>query len=245
MASNSQLIRVFVAAIAYSLALAVAGRAHGQSAEGILQKTRDTYTQLKSYADTGTVLYEYGTSSEDKHAFSTAFNRAPRHVLLDFHKQSGDRYVIWADPDAFHTWWKTTGQESDYPNPSNTPAISLSEPQTSGVAVKIPTLLYGKAFESAMLKITDPTLDETQEVGGHRCHRIRGRASVVYAATGNEVNVHQVTVWIDTESFLVRKMLEEWKPLPGQRNRTTTSYEPQANPVLQETAFKFVPPEPK
>lgn len=231
LAGGTQLVACFAAASACA-----------QSAESILQKTRDAYTQLKSYADTGIVLYEYGTSSEDKHSFSTAFNRAPRHLLLEFHKQSGDRYVIWADPDAFHTWWKTIGQQTDYPNPNNAPALNLSAPNTAGIALKIPTLLYGEAFSSAMLKIADPALNGTDELGGHRCQRITGRMSDTYGATGREVNPRKVTLWIDSQSFLVRKMMEEFPALPGQRNRTTITFEPRANPALEEASFKFVPP---
>jgi hypothetical protein len=241
MTPDRWLTNISVAAIAFTLHLMTTAGAHGQKAQEVLQKTRDTYAKMKSYADTGVVLYEYGASSEDKHAFSTVFNRAPRHLLLDFHKQGGDRYVIWADPDAFHTWWKTTGQQSDYPNPNNTPAVALSGPQTSGIALKIPTLLYGKAFESAMLKIADPALGGPEDIEGHRCHRITGRASDVYSATGREVNIHKVTLWIDSESFLVRKTVEEFQAPPGQRNRTTTTYEPQLNPALDEARFRFIP----
>ena len=216
--------------------------ANAQSAESILQKTRDAYAQLKSYSDTGVVLYQFGADSEDKHSFSTAFNRSPRHLLLDFHKQGGDRYVIWADPDAFHTWWKTTGQQTNYPNPNNTPAISVSDLNSQGTALKIPTLLYAKAFGAAMLNIADPAVDGNEEMGGRRCHRIIGRMSDVYGATGNEVNIRKVTVWIDTDSFLVRKMVEESKAPPGQRNRKITIYEPRANPTLDDAKLKFIPP---
>lgn len=240
MAPHLKLTKIFLAVIAFGLLFFA--EASAQSAESILQKSRDTYEQLKSYADAGMVLVEYGTSSEDKHTFSTAFNRAPRHVLLDFHKQGGDRYVIWAEPDAFHTWWKATAQRTEYPNPNNMPAISMSGQQTGGVALKIPTLLYGKAFSAEMLKIADPVLGGTDDVGGHSCHRISGRSSDVYAATGNEVNIRKVTVWIDTRSFLVRKMVEEFSAPPGQRSRTITSYEPRANPTLDNASFKFTPP---
>jgi outer membrane lipoprotein-sorting protein len=242
MTPRLRLTRLPAVAVVLSFHLLATQASLAQTAESILQKSRDTYGQLKSYADTGVVLYEYGTTSEDKHTFSTAFNRAPRHVLLDFHKQGGDRYVIWADPDAFHTWWKATGQKTDYPNPNNTGALSLSAPQTSGLALKIPTLLYGKAFESAMLKMKDPGLAGAEDVEGHRCHRISGRASDVYGATGREVNIHQVTAWIDAESFLVRKMAEEFSAPPGQRNRVITTFEPQTNPTLDEAKFKFAPP---
>jgi len=219
-----------------------AGATLGQNAESILQKSRDTYSQMKSYTDNGQIVYEYGTSSEDKHTFSTAFNRSPRHLLLDFHKQGGDNYVIWADPDAFHTWWKTTGQQTDYPNPNNTPAINLSDYSTQGAALKIPSLLYAKAFGAVMLALHDPELDGTEDVGGHHCHRIVGRLSDVYAATQHEVNIRKATVWIDTDSFLIRKMIEESKASPGQRNRKITSFEPQANPNIDDAKFKFTPP---
>jgi outer membrane lipoprotein-sorting protein len=218
------------------------GAASAQSAENILQKTRDLYSQMQSYADTGVVLSEYGSSSEDKHTFSLAFSRAPRRLLLDFHKEGGDQFVIWAEPEAFHTWWKMTGQQYDYPNPNNIPAISMSEHPTAGVGLKIPTLLYGKVFGSAMLNLHDPVLDGTEDVDGKNCYRIAARASDVYAQTSKEVNVRKATVWIDADSFLIRKMTEDWKTIPGQRNRKTTTFEPRANPKLDDDQFKFVPP---
>lgn len=224
------------------IALLVIGSAHAQSAESVLQKTRDTYGQLKSYADTGVVINEYATSSEDKHTFSTAFSRSPRHFLLDFHKQGGDQYVIWADPDAFHTWWKTTGQLTDYANPNNVPAIGMSGQNTAQAGLKIPTLLWAKAFNSAMLNIADAEVDGAEDVGGHHCHRIIGRASDRYSATGKEVNIRKVTLWIDADSFLIRKMSEEFKALPGQRNRIITTYEPRADATLNDANFRFTPP---
>ena len=59
------------------------------------------------------------------------------------------------------------------------------------------------------------------------------------------MNVHRVTVRIDAESFLIRKMVEEWKPLPGQRSRYTTIFQPQANPALEAARFKFAPADQK
>jgi hypothetical protein len=40
-------------------------------------------------------------------------------------------------------------------------------------------------------------------------------------------------------------VLEEWKTLPGNRSRTITTFEPKANPSLEDSRFKFAPPEPK
>ena len=231
-----------VAAVAVFLALPT----RAQNADEILQKMRATYGALKSYSDTGVVLSEYGSSSEDRHPFTTYFNRTPRHFVLDFRKQGGDRYVVWGDPDAFHNWWKTTGNQTDYPNPNNAPAISLSGRNTGGAALKIPTLLYSKAaLGGDFNNFADVVLDGTEPISGRRCYRLIGRASDLYAATGKEVNTRKMTIWIDTESLLIRQVREEWKGLPGQRSRTTTTYQPQANPVLDDARLKFVPPEPK
>ncbi len=231
------------------LVLAVSLPTFAQAEENpaqILQKSRDVYLALKSYSDTGVVLNEYGGSSQDRHTFTTYFNRAPRGFILDFKKEGGGRYVIWGDPGAFHTWWQTTGQRFDYPNPGNLGAFSGTSQQTAGASMKIPTLLYGKsALAAKMLDLADPVFDGTEDADKRRCYRVTGRASDVYAATGKEVNVHKVTVWIDAESFLVRKMLEEWKALPGQRSRYTTTFQPQANPLLDAARFKFAPPEQK
>jgi outer membrane lipoprotein-sorting protein len=236
---------IFATAVC-TAAVFVTPLAGAENPDDILQRTRAMYVSLGSYADTGIVLSEYGSSSQDRHTFTTYFNRNPRHFILDFRKQGGDQYVIWGDPDAFHTWWKTTGQQYDYPNPNNVTAISLSGLNTGASALKIPTLLYGKSsLAAALLNIADPVLDGTEEVGGKRCYRLMGRASDLYGRTGKEVNVHKITVWIDAESLLIRKVLEEWKTLPGNRSRTITTFEPKANPSLEDSRFKFAPPEPK
>jgi outer membrane lipoprotein-sorting protein len=241
-AKAAKITSITILASATFLCSALAG---AQGVEQILQKTRDAYLAVKSYADTGTILEEY-TNSKNKHTFATYFNRAPRHFLLEFNKEGGDKFVIWGDPDAFHTWWKSTEQQYDYPNPQNIPAISLSEYNTKGASMKVPTLLYGKSQLAAMmLAIADPTLDGTDEIEGHRCFRVTGRASDVYRATGKEVNIHRETVWIDADSYLIRQVREEWKVAAGQIHRTTTAYQPQANPSLDESKFKFTAPESK
>jgi outer membrane lipoprotein-sorting protein len=224
--------------------LLIASNSQAQTADSVLQKTRDLYVGLKSYSDTAVVLNEYGTASTDRFTFTTNFNRVPRHFILDFRKPGGGRYVIWGDPDAFHTWTGGTGQQYDYPNPSNATALTMSSVQTYGAAMGITTLLYGKAKLGGLLNnIADPVLDGTEEISGHRCYRIVGRMSDTYAATSKEVNVRKATIWIETDSSLVRQVKEEWKPLPGQRSRLTTTFQPQINPTIDDSKFKFVAPQ--
>src|SRR5690349_5203765 len=116
--------------------------------DDVLARSRAMYAALNSYADTGVVVNEFGPAnapSKEQHAFATYFRRAPRAFYFDFKKASGDQFVIWGDPDAFHNWWKTTGVKEDYPNPNNIGAFGTADPRTLGSAMKIPTLLYANA----------------------------------------------------------------------------------------------------
>lgn len=226
-------------------AIAMRPAAPVSAPEDVWQRSRAAYAALRTYADAGTVLYEFGASSQERDGFTTAFSREPRRFLFDFKKQGGDRYVIWGDSDAFHTWWKATGVTQDYPNPNNAGALTLAGATTVGVASKIPMLLYAKAqLPGDFSNIKDVSVGAAETVDGRQCQRIVGTAYDVYGATGRSVNERKMTVWFDAESMLIRKVLEEWKPLPGQVNRRTTTFQPVANPSLDESRFRFAPPSP-
>jgi outer membrane lipoprotein-sorting protein len=208
----------------------------------ILEHTRSVYAALTSYSDTGTLLKEYSPTSHDENSFATYFTRAPRHFLFDYRKPS-DRLVIWGDPDAFHVWWKTTGQVTEFPNPKNTGAITQSEYPTSGAITKIPPLLYAKANLPGAVQHFEPNrLAGMEDVEGNKCYRIEGTTSDEYAQTGKKVDVRNLTVWIDSTSYLIRKIIEEAPAVPGMLNRTTTTFHPQANPKLNDDSFQFAPP---
>lgn len=216
------------------------------AADDLWQRSRAAYAALHSYVDTGTVLYEFGVSSQERHSFTTAFSREPRRFYFDFKKAGGDRYVIWGDTDAFHTWWKATDVAQDYPNPNNAGALSLAGPSTVGAASKIPTLLYAKAqLPGDFANVKDVSVAGTETADGHPCQRIVGTAYEVYGATGRQVNERKLTMWIDAESLLIRRVIEDWKPLPGQVSRRTTTFQPVANPPLDDSRFRFVPPKAK
>jgi len=207
-----------------------------------LARTREVYAALSSYADSGSIIAEYGVSGRDQHTFTSSFVRAPRRFFLDFRKAGGDRFVIWGDPDAFHTWWKATGVQTDFPNPNNIPALSTTTANTADVVGKIPTLLYSKAQIPGDFTNFRDVVADTDTVDGRRCNRFTGTTRDVYGGTGREVNARKMTVWIDADSSLIRKIIEEWTPLPGQVHRNTTTYQPQANPTLEESRFRFVAP---
>lgn len=214
-----------------------------ESGDDIWKKVRAVYADMKSYEDTGTVVNEYGVDSADRFSFVMRFSRSPRRFIFDYNPQ-GARFVIWGDPDAFHTWWKTTGDQYDYPNPNNTGAF-VGGP-TRGAGQKVASLLYARAsLLSDFSNLSDLVNDGSEAVSGHKCYRLMGITRDVYGATGKEVNVRKMTLWIDAESLLIRKVLEEWKPLPGTRSRVITTYEPRANAPIDDARFAFRAPEGK
>lgn len=228
-------------------ALVVVAVARGsESPTDILRHVHATYAGLASYTDRGVVVSEYGTATApaiDRFVFVTAFERSPRHFLFDFRKAQGDRYVIWGDPSAFHTWWKTTAVTTDYPNPNNVPALNLSDFPTTGSATKIPALLYPKApIVGALANFVDPLLEGTEQIDGHRCYRIVGRTSDRYGQTGKETNLRRLTLWIDARSMLIRQVREEREGPVNGMSRVTTTFDPIANARVDEHRFQFTPP---
>jgi outer membrane lipoprotein-sorting protein len=217
------------------------------AADDIFARSRAMYASLLSYADTGTVDKQYGQggASHDRHTFTTYFKRAPRGYYFEFSKLGGvDRYVIWGDPQAFHTWWKTTVVKTDYPNPNNTGAFTGAGEQTAGSAMQITPLLYAKAqLPGALANFTNIRPSGTEEINGRPCYRLVGTTSESYAATGRVVNARDLTVWIDTESLLVRKVYEKPKDqVAGWLSSVTTTFVPQANPAIDNSRFRFTPP---
>ena len=106
-----------------------------------------------------------------------------------------------------------------------------------------PPLLYSKAGLAGAIPNFEPErLAGMEDVAGNKCYRLEGTTSDAYAQTGKKVDARNVTVWIDSTSYLVRKILEDRPAVPGTLNRITTTFNPQANPKLNDDSFQFAPP---
>jgi outer membrane lipoprotein-sorting protein len=221
-----------------------------QSANEILDKTKSVYAAMKSYSDSAVVLdYPDVTSSNPytkkwaQHSFATYFSRVPRGFLLDYHQTESNRFVVWGDPDSFHTWDRYTRARYDYPNPNNLGAM-----RGSPAISKIPTLLYAKApLTSDFGFYENVQLNGTEIIEGHSCYRLVGEAHDQYAATGKVVNSRKLSLWVDTQSFLIRRISQDFGPRPGDGQHTVEqiTYQPIANPTIDADKFRFDPPEAK
>jgi outer membrane lipoprotein-sorting protein len=217
-----------------------------KASDDILAQSRALYASLKSYADTGTVVYEYGTTNVSRHTFKTYY-RAPRHFYFEFTEDKvdgGSRNVIWCEGADFQAWGSDTGIHNVYPKGQGASAFVAATYPTVGSATQIPSLLFAAAgLVSTFGELADMAAAGTEVINGRPAHKLTGVARSMYG-TGHVFNVRRTTVWIDAETLLVRKIFEDTPKgtVAGSRRLITTTFEPQANPTLEDSRFKFVVP---
>ena len=226
------------------------------ASEDPLARSIAAYAALKSYADTGTIAVEM-PGLVDRSKFKTFYRRDSADFFLEYQgvtsggpgrsdpqiDMSGQRMVLWmmnGELEAYNAVFQT--HESYPKETANQPGVLIgASAGTNGASVLIPGLLYAKAnLPSPIREIEQGSDGGFEAVDGRRCQKIMGIASEYYPS-GQRVNVRQVTVWIDAETLLIRKVFEDTpKGYPiGQFLRKTVTIVPQANPTLDDAKFKF------
>ena len=158
-----------------------------------------------------------------------------------------DRLVIWMVKGAMEKYeFKTQAHDLVPPdNGGQVRALQGAVHATSGVSILIPSLLYSKAnLPGTILQIEEAAVAGVEEVNKRRCTKITAVAAAYYPS-GQRTSIRPVTLWIDAETQLVRRVLEDTpKGVPaGAYLRITTTYEPQANPTLDDKKFQFTVPQ--
>ena len=230
-----------------ALAVAQIGGQAAAPAPDILTKSQAAYAALRSYADTGTVDTEYGQPGavvRERHTFRTLFH-APRHFLFDFVKEDkADRFVVWADDEAFHTWWQATAVADAYPKGQGGGAfVAGGQPTLNSLMVLSPWLFSQADLTGSLTEFGDASTAGTEAINGHSCQKLTGVGKSVYRQSGHVVNVRKMIVWIDVQTLLVRRVFEDTAEGTGTGlNRITTTFDPQANPAIEDARFAFTPP---
>jgi hypothetical protein len=233
---------------------AIAGdQGRGQPLPGasdLLERSRAAYAALRSYADTGVVTTEDQLPGSpaviERHTFMTYY-RAPRQFFFDCtedEKAGGERFVIWCDGGDFNTWWSTTGVHEKYERGRGEVAFATGSLPTKGSALQIPPLLFSQAgLQGPLVSLNEPRLAGTEGVGGRRWHEITAVMRLAYG-TGNVGEERAVTIWIDAETLLVRKVFQDTPSggMAGAVSRVTTTFEPRADPDLDDASFRFAAP---
>jgi hypothetical protein len=216
----------------------------------IVAKSRAAYAALTSYADSGTVIIESkvsgGPAIVEHHRFVTYY-QAPRRFFHDFRedpKAGGDQVVVWCDGSDFNTWWSATKVHDRYEKGRGATAFAVTQLPTNGSVTQIPPLLFATAgLHGPLADFANYRMVATEEIAGRRHYKLSGDVTLAYQ-TGRGGRARATTVWIDAETLLVRKVVEETPPgLPGGTvQRVTTTFDPRANPSLGAERFRFLPP---
>jgi outer membrane lipoprotein-sorting protein len=216
----------------------------------VLEQSRAKYAALKSYADTGTITTELtlpgnSDAAVERHSFTT-FYRAPRQYFFEFKKDPNvgdERFVIWANTAEFNTWWSSTQVHDTYPQGQGAQAFALAAFPTKNSSMQLSPMLFAQAgLHGPIVDLKVLQADQVEQVSGHRCHKLVGEVGLAYG-TGTVTNVRPTTIWIDVDSLLVRKVLEDTPRGEGGTDRVTTTFDPQANPQIDDSHFKFIPPQ--
>lgn len=240
--------RLAIAAPALCLLLTAASPSH-RAADDILARSIAAYGALKSYADSGVVINQFTETASHRHSFTTYY-RAPRQYYFEFvadKAAGGGHTVMWCDGGDFQSWSSALSLHETYPRGSNTVLggfAAAGSPTLRSITLITALLFANSGLVSTLNEFGDYTVDGTEDVGGHRCHKVVGVARSMYTKTQRVTNARPATVWIDTESLLVRKVFED-TPDGSPRTaviRTTVTLDPRPNPTLEDARFTYTVP---
>jgi outer membrane lipoprotein-sorting protein len=205
----------------------------------ILKRMGDAYAGCKSYRDSGVSKSVFNlpdqTFSQEK-PFQTAFARPDRFRFEYRETRRGgpeDRYIIWRRGDEVRTWWDVT------PGVKEAKSLAFALGAAAGVSSltshMIPSLLLPEELAGRNLsalagakRIEDGRIEEVD------CYRIEGKYGSL-----------SLTLWIDKERFLVRRIDSTQQiKADGRSFRVdeTKTYDPVMDGEVPEAALAFDPP---
>lgn len=212
-----------------------------------MERVRETYASLRSYADKGSITIEDknigGPLVTERHSFITRY-AAPKQFYFEFTKDPSvaqERFIIWCAGETFSSWWSATQIAEAYAQGQGHNAFAVGEHPTSGTALLIPPLLFGNAgLTGPLLTFGEPSASGSEVIEGRPCHVVSAEVRLNHWNATTRVT----RLWIDEETLLVRKIFQDTPSGMGTDvvQRVTTILEPQANPSLAGTAFQFTPP---
>jgi outer membrane lipoprotein-sorting protein len=226
-------------------------------AEDALKRSAAAYAALTTYADSGTVV-EQTSGFQDKFAFRTYFTRKPRNLFLNFSMieseynsgfkiKGNSETVIWMENGLLQTYFTKNQEHTTYPEDGGRQVEALKSASygTKGISVLTPSLFYTKAGLASVVQATEEaTAAGTETVDGRPCLKVMGIERWRYPS-GQVTGVRQVTIWIDAETYLIRKIFQDTPKsmAKGSISRLTTTFRPYANPTLEGARFRYTVPE--
>ncbi len=206
------------------------------SAAQVIQRMAQTYAQCKTYTDTGTdTSVTTSKSGEDTGVpnsvdvlqFSTAMVR-PNQFRFEYSEKGKPGRVVWRSGQEV----KVSMAGPPAINKSLALAIAFFTGISDGTAYTIPALLMPS--EVTGIKLTDmrkPVRGEDQSIDGRNCFSIQG-----------QLPGGRSTIWIDQESFLVRRIEQGYPLVEGVTVAERTDYQPVINQEVAAERLEYNPP---
>ena len=258
---TNRLLSIAMCIAAAALMGAYSIRASHQATRNLpVQLTRAVanYATLTSYADTGTIVQE-APGIVDTAKTTMYFRRTTRDLYIELHgvnsvtpatkfsiDMSANRHVIWmfSGEMATYDFRSRNHQRVNAEGGGQVRALQAGSHATQGISVLIPSLLYSQSgLPGTISQMEEATVAGIEEVDKRRCHKVVGVAAEYYPS-GQRTNIRPVTVWIDVETQLIRKVFEDTPANypAGSYQRKTITFQPQANPQIDDAKFQFKVP---
>ncbi|MGI9200998.1 MAG: hypothetical protein ACR2QL_08075 [Woeseiaceae bacterium] len=205
-------------------------------AQYILERTAHVYRTSNSYVDKGIVRTVYTMQSDErigKTRFKTAYV-APvdfrfESIMNDFGSIEVG-FIVGHNQNGVETWFSA--------NPAFKNDISsIQEALDAAAGISrdssgmIPGLLFpGTKLGGDIVRLTSAVRLEDAQIDSFDCFQVQGFR---WPNTGQPA-----TVWIDKESFLIRRVYEE-QELEDVATKTTWFYEPAINIPVDNDALRF------
>lgn len=220
----------------------------------IVELAKRAYARCDSYRDSGVIVTTFVSDESQWTAekpFTTAFARPDRFRLELKDKSLGDPppiSIIWAAGEDVRTW-------SDQDPGVNTPAslaqaLAAATGTSQGVSYRVPSLLLPGDAPTGK-----PPLDLNyalrigdEEEAGYGCFRIRGQSIRTPRTLGEGeqavvLRENSMTIWIDKQSYLVRRV-EETNVYETFRTDMVTTYSPEIDVEIPSEELDFGAPQP-
>lgn len=204
----------------------------------ILKRTRHVYGTSRSYVDAGRVETVYIKPTRERTGvteFRTAYV-APSDFR--FESRMGDfgtmelGYIVWLDREGARSWMSNK-PEAIGAAASVQSALDAGAGITRDTSGMIPGLIFPDTkLGGDIVRLRDPVRLEDMQIDGHDCFQVKGSR---WPHKGPTI------VWIDQQSFLIRKVYEE-DELKDARTRTTWYYRPAVNVAVDEYLLRATEP---
>ncbi len=203
--------------------------------EYLLDHMSKVYANCKTYRDSGVVKIMFLEAVEERTVlkpFATACVE-PDRFRFEYTERFNDskryRFIIWRNGKDIRTWWDA--EPGVKKRDTLFMAIARAAGVSGGSALTVPALLFPREFFGLRLldlatakRIKDAKLDSSD------CFRIEGKL----------MNQSR-TVWLDKQTFLIRR-IDSGQEFKNFSTVVTTTYYPAIDEEITEKLLNFDPP---